>query len=794
MNRTSTLLIAALVPAATAVAQQLEFNRDIRPILADKCFRCHGPDKSHRKAKLRLDVLKSAYGERKGKVAIRPGRPEASELVARISSSDPEYRMPPPQSHKELTADEITKLRRWVAEGAEYEAHWSFVAPKRRELPAVKNDAWPRGFVDRWILARLEREGITKAPEADKVTLLRRLSFDLSGLPPSPEEVAAFLADNRLDAYERAVDRLLASPRYGERMAVYWLDLVRYADTVGYHGDQEHPIAPYRDWVIDAFNMNMGFDQFTIEQLAGDLLPNSTEQQKIASGYNRLLQTTHEGGAQAKEYLAIYAADRVRNFGSVWLGATIGCAQCHDHKYDPYTAKDFYSLAAFFADIEEKGDFKGSPDRSPTTRPPELVILNDTDRKQIRVVEASLKKLRGPQHKAERQTLQKQRKAIRARGRRTMITVATKPRVVRVLPRGNWLDDSGEVVQPAVPHFLPQIRVADGRRANRLDLARWLTRKDQPQTARVFVNRLWCLFFGKGLSARLEDFGVQGEWPEHPELLDALAIEFVDSGRDIKHMVRLLVTSSAYRQASAVGLSEARPSEEGSSEEGLSDAMHKRDPHNRLVARQSHWRLPAEMIRDNALAISGLLVQRIGGESVRPYQPAGYYRHLNFPKRRYRQHSDERQWRRGVYMHWQRMFLHPALLAFDAPTREECTPERPVSNTPQAALTLLNDPTFVEAARAFAARLLREAKGDRGRLARGFLLATSRQPNAQETAVLRRVLAKHRVQYRADPVAAARLLQIGLSPVPKEVDPVELAAWTSVARVLLNLNETTTRN
>lgn len=765
------LALGLLVPVAPA--QDLEFNRDVRPILAENCFFCHGPDAGRRKAKLRLDVAASAFADRGDGPAIVPGDPDRSALWRRITERDPDERMPPPESHKELSAEEIATLRRWIELGAEYEPPWSLVPPRRRPPPPVEDEDWCRGEADRWILSRLEREGLRPSPPADSITLVRRLYLDLIGLPPTPAQVDAFVADATPDPYERLVDRLLASPHFGERMAVYWLDLVRFADTVGYHGDQEHPIAPFRDWVIRAFNDNMPFDQFTVAQIAGDLLPDRTTEQIVASGYNRLLQTTHEGGAQAKEYLAIYAADRVRNLSSVWMGATLGCAQCHDHKFDPYTTRDFYAMQAFFADVQEKGDFAGSPNKSPTTRPPEMVLHTPEQEAEIARLETELETA----DTKARQRLEPVLRSARNRGRRTMITAAVAPRPTRVLPRGDWLDDSGEVVVPAVPAFMSPIEGNAEQRSTRLDLARWLTSPDHPQTARVVVNRLWYLFFGKGLSARLDDLGAQGEWPSHPELLDALAVDFA-ADWDIKRAVRLLVTSSAYRQSSLTN-----------------PRLRSRDPENRLLARQSRWRTTAETVRDAALSISGLLVADVGGDSVKPYQPAGYYRHLNFPKRKYRMHADDRQWRRGVYVHWQRMFLHPALLAFDAPTREECTAERAVSNTPQAALTLLNDPTFVEAARAFAARILLEAEPDEGaRFAFAFRQSVSRAPTEAELAPLRSLLGEHRRQLRADPDAARALMSVGLSPPAQGVDLVELAAWTSVARVLLNLNETITRN
>jgi mono/diheme cytochrome c family protein len=730
-------------PARAADAERVEFNRHIRPILADRCFPCHGPDAGKRKARLRLDTDKGARADLGGHSAVVPGKPDDSELLARITSEDKARRMPPVKTGKELSAKEIELLRRWIAQGAAYQPHWSYIPPTRPAVPAVKDKGWPRGDIDRFVLARLEAAGLKPSPQADKIPLVRRLHFDLLGLPPSPKDVEAFLRDDRPDAYERLVDRLLASPHFGERMALYWLDLVRYADTVGYHGDQEHHISPYRDYVIKAFNDNMPFDQFTVEQLAGDLLPEATTNQKIASGYNRLLQTTHEGGAQDKEYLAKYAADRVRNVSQVWMGATMGCSECHDHKFDPYTQKDFYSLEAFFADVQEKGAYAG-PDASPTKRPPEIEVPSPLDP---------------------------------SRKRLTMVTVSVKPRTIRVLKRGDWMDESGEVVEPAVPHFLKGPDVKD-RRLTRLDLARWLTSADHPQTARVFANRMWYLFFGAGLCRTLDDTGSQGEWPTHPELLDFLAVEFVEHGWDVKRLVKALVMSSAYRQSSVE-----------------TAALRERDPDNRLFARQGRFRLPAEMIRDNALSVSGLLVLRLGGPSVRPYQPADYYAPLNFPKRTYKEDLDEGQYRRGLYMHWQRQYLHPMLKAFDAPSREECTNQRPQSNTPLAALVLLNDPTFVEAARVLAARIVREGgETDAERVGWAWKTVLSRRPNDREVAALTRLYQQNRKQYDADPAAAKKLLRIGLAPQPKDVPDAELAAWTAVARALLNLNETITRN
>jgi len=736
--------LALTIASCVAGAGEVRFNRDIRPILSDKCFKCHGPDANHRKADLRLDTLEGALADLGDYAAVVPGAPGKSELIARITTGDEDDVMPPPDTGKTLSDDEKKLFRDWIAQGGEYEAHWAYIPPKRTPMPTVSARAWPSGAIDRFILARIESANLSPSPQADAATLARRLHFDLTGLPPSPRLAKRLASDTSPEAYARVVDELLASPRFGERLATYWLDLVRYADTVGYHGDQDHAITPYRDWVIKAFNDNLPFDQFTAEQLAGDLLPNATMNQKIASGYNRLLQTSHEGGVQKKEYLAKYSADRVRNVSNAWLGATMGCSECHDHKYDPFTQKDFYSLAAFFADVNDDKTFSGT-NTLPTKREPELQVVSPLDVAQAKLT-------------------------------RTMVTGRIKPRTIRVLPRGNWMDDSGEIVEPAVPHFLPVLKNVN--RANRLHLAEWLTSADNPLTARVFVNRLWYLLFGSGLSSTLDDTGSQGEWPTHPGLLDWLAVEFVESGWDVKHIVRLIVTSSAYRQSSLV-----------------SPQLREHDPENRLFMRQGRFRLQAETIRDNALAVGGLLNDQMGGKVAKPYQPAGYYSPMNFPKRKYSADMNANQYRRGVYVHWQRQFLHPMLRAFDAPTREECTAQRPVSNTPLAALTLMNDPTFVEAAKGFALRILNEAGAtDQQRLAWAWQTALGREPSGKELNVARAFLSETRKRYQADAKAADKLLAVGMLKLPVGMAKPETAAWTVLGQALLNLSETITRN
>lgn len=786
----ASVLLVAVLTGPFSSAGQIEFNRDIRPILSDRCFACHGPNANDREAELRLDVEESAKAS-----AIVAGNPAESEVIIRIFSEDPDLKMPPDESGKSLSPQERELIKQWIAAGAVYQPFWAYVNPRRQDVPSVEDTAWPSHWIDNSILNRLTQEGLSPAPDADRVTLIRRLSFDLIGLPPTPEEVDAFVESDDPRAYERLVDRLLESPHYGERMAVYWLDLVRYADTVGYHGDQDQSISPYRDYVINAFNNNLPFDQFTREQLAGDLLPESTTDQKIATGYNRLLQTSHEGGVQPKEYLAIYAADRVRNLSAVWMGATMGCCQCHDHKYDPLTMKDFYSMQAFFADIDEARHFTSGDNSLPTKREPELALPTPEQASrlkelasQISEIEAQLSKTEAEDARkpleAQLAELKKQQQAVRKTVRRSMITVALEtPRTIRLLPRGDWLNESGPIMQPAIPEFLGEIET-DGKRATRLDLANWLTSPERGAgllTARVMVNRLWYLCFGTGLAGDLDDFGGQGEPPVHPELLDNLAVEFVESGWDIKHMLKQIVMSHTYRQAS-----------------GESPELRARDPLNRLYARQSRFRLPAEFVRDTALAVSGLLVTDYGGESIRPYQPAGYYRHLNFPKRKYVHDTDKREWRRGVYVHWQRQFLHPMLKAFDAPSREECTAQRPRSNTPLAALVLLNDPTFVEAARVLAEHVLAEGvETVDARLDFLFRRALSRTPDDTERQLLQDLLVESRGQFQEHPEAGQRLVNVGDKKRAEDAatkGAAELAAWTTVARAVLNLNETITRN
>jgi hypothetical protein len=818
------VLFVVNVPSSRAESP-VNYSRDIKPLLSSRCYTCHGPDEGKRKAKLRLDVREEAI-----KKVIKPGKSVESELLARITSQEPTEVMPPPTSKTPpLTPQDTDLIRRWIDQGAKFDIHWAYVKPSPKAMPDVKDRNWPRNGIDYFVAAKREAAGSPPAAEADRITLIRRLSFDLSGLPPTPDEVKAFVNDARPDAYEELVDRLLNSTHYGERMAVYWLDLVRFADTGGYHSDNHRDVWLYRDYVINAFNTNQRFNQFTIEQLAGDLLPDSTREQRIASGYNKMLMTTEEGGAQAKEYTAKYAADRVRNASVVWMAGTMGCAECHDHKYDPYRTKDFYSFAAFFADVEEiavgrqrqtplplkdqaeqmqklnaqlalaKAAYDKQAVEADKTQPkweetltlpqlralpPEIrtILLAEPKARSERDRAELAKYYRGvaPQLETARKQLdeaEKRKKEFEQTVPSSLVAMSVAPRTMRVLERGNWLDDSGEVVKPAVPAFLGSLDAKD-RRATRLDLARWLVSPDNPATARVFVNRLWKLMFGQGIVKTSDDFGAQGTPPTHPELLDWLATEFVASGWDVKHMIKLMAMSATYRQSSHA-----------------SKELRERDPTNLLLARQNRFRLDAEFVRDNALAISGILSPKVGGPSVKPYQPEGYWQYLNFPVREYHPDHGEAQHRRGMYTYWQRTLPHPSLIAFDAPSREECTADRPRSSTPLQALVLLNDPTYVEAARAFAERIIKQGGSSVSeRLRYAYELALSREIKPAETQLLTALYEKHLAEYRADAAAAQKLLNVGERPMPKEMNIAELAAWTSVTRTILNLHETITRN
>ena len=845
------LLAAACLLFPAAAVAKVDFNREIRPILSDKCFACHGFDEKERKAGLRLDVREAALlPAESGEIAIIPHQAEASELIRRVTTAVDDDHMPPANTGKKLTPSEIERLKQWIAEGAEYQAHWSFVPPVRPAIPEVKQTDWPRTEIDRFLLAQLESEQLQPSPEATRETLIRRATLDLTGLPPSLAEIDAFLADTSLEAYERMVDRLLASPRYGERMAVDWLDAARFADTHGFHLDSGRDMTPWRDWVIQAFNENKPFDRFSIEQLAGDILAEQGavgEEEamalRIASGFNRNNMINYEGGAIAEEYLHAYIVDRVNTTTTVWLGLTFACAQCHDHKYDPITQKEYYQMYAFFNGVPEAGldggagnakpllpvptpdekrrlaelderikqtegpanaeeaglpplqaawekQWREQPPATPSEKEKPVVdllaqpieSLNDEQRRQLA---AFFREHQAPEsYRTASKALSEarsERKALMKSMRTTMVMAEMdSPRETFLHLRGEY-DQRGERVEAGVPVSLPPLSAT--AKPNRLALAAWLVSPDHPLTARVTVNRFWQQYFGTGLVKTAEDFGSQGEWPSHPDLLDWLATEFIRTGWNVKALQKQIVMSAAYRQSSR-----------------MTPEMFERDPENRLLARGPRFRLKAEFIRDQALEIAGLLGTEIGGRSTNPYQPGDLWSELSqrsdsasFSAQSFVQSQGADLYRRSMYTFWKRTSPPPQMSTLDAPDREVCTVRRSRTNTPLQALVLMNDPTYIEASRKFAERLMREGASDDERLARAFRTATGRAPAEREMSVLRTLLADQSARYHLKPEAARELMKVGEAPYDVALDLPQLAAWTMIISTLLNLDETVTK-
>ncbi|MFO0429078.1 MAG: DUF1553 domain-containing protein [Planctomyces sp.] len=787
------LTSAVSVNAADTNQRPIAFDRDIRPILSDHCFACHGPDEKQRKASLRLDVRESAFAVlESGGAAVVEGKPEDSLLVQRIHSADADVVMPPPSFNKALTADQKELLNRWIREGATWTDHWAFQSVKMPEMPVIGKEAVEQNPIDGFVAERLAEDGLQFSPEEDRARLIRRVALDLTGLPPTVEDVDAFLNDTSEKAFETVVDRVLSNPHYGERMALVWLDLARYGDTSGYHNDSLRDMWLWREWVINAFNQNMRFDQFTTEQLAGDLLPNASTSQQIASGFHRNVMTSDEGGLIDAEYRNLYVVDRVNTTGVTWLGMTIGCAQCHDHKYDPVTQRDYYQLYAFFNNVPETGK-DGVRDRNPkpflrvTTPEQDAELKRMTE--EFETAQASFKKqsegLTDQQIEQNAELaalkksvpeLQKNRDEYEKSLPNTMVMAEMEtPRDTFIKVRGNY-DQDGEKVLPAAPSFLPAMADAGGeRKLNRLDLARWLTSENHPLTARVTVNRFWAMLFGTGLVKTLNDFGSQGERPSHPELLDWLAADF-QKDWDIKRVVKQIVMSRTYRQT-------ARAS---------SDLL-LRDSANRLLARGPRQRLDAELIRDNALAIAGILNPVQGGRSIKPAQPEGTWEINEMSGYKYEKSTGADLYRRGLYVYWRRSTVYPSFVTLDAPTREFCVAQRAKTSTPLQSLVLMNDPVFVEAARAFAQRILTETHADdRSRIIRAWRLCLARTPSDMELTVLERTLSQMHSTYSGDAESAAKLVAVGDLPRPEGVSIPDLAAWTAFSNVLLNLNETIT--
>jgi hypothetical protein len=784
-----------------AAEEALNFNRDIRPILSDRCFQCHGPDEHERKADLRLDLAggdDGAYRHHRGSIAIKPGSPEESEVWHRIISEDEDEVMPPPEAHrKPLTKLEKQRIRKWIEQGAVYESFWAFVPPLEPSTVEVKNEEWSGRPVDRYVMRRLEQEGVSPKKRADRRTLIRRLSLDLTGLPPTREEIRQFVNDGEADAYERLVDRFLARPEYGEHMAKYWLDLVRFADSNGIHHDHFRDQSPYRDWVIRAFNENLPYDQFVTWQLAGDLFEEPTTDQLVASGFHRLHLSIDRGTRLPEESFVRNVLDRVESVGTALLGLTVQCAVCHDHKYDPITMRDFYQLYAFFNNLDAAPETGGrsGPDFLRGLQPPYIEFptreqaeaRKDWDRREAaaRAMVARLKKeLAGTDEsvKAERQAEVKAAedslKKLRSERDRFMETIPgamvmkerEEIRPAHILIRGAY-DNPGEEVGRDTPSFLPPMKSASADRPSRMDLANWFVSPEHPLTARVAVNRFWQQLFGVGIVKTSEDLGAQGEWPSHPGLLDYLAWTFRENGWNVKALIREMVLSETYRQSSR-----------GTPEEFAAD------PENRLLARGSRFRLDSEVIRDQILATGGLLHQELYGRSVKPPQPEGLWKAVALPSSFPNVFvADEGKdiHRRSVYTFWKRGLPPPQMTILNAPTREYCTARRERTNTPLQALLLMNEPEYFAVARNLAAEVLRQKPEER--IAYAYETITSHLPDESERNSLRGLLVDLEEQYRENPGLAGELIGVA------ENDRAELAAWTVVLNTIYNLDITKTR-
>ncbi|HUE70718.1 MAG TPA: PSD1 and planctomycete cytochrome C domain-containing protein [Pirellulaceae bacterium] len=832
-----------LAAAALPAAEPIDFSRQVLPILSDKCFKCHGPDEAIRQADLRLDQEEGAAA------AIVAGKSGESELVRRVSSSDGDEVMPPADSNLKLTAEQIAIIKQWIDEGAKWGGHWAFHPPVRPALPTAEEFSQiGANGIDAFLRARLKKEGLSPSPEAPRESLIRRLSLDLTGLPPTLEDVDAFLADGSPDAVERLADRLFASPAYGERMAWDWLDAARYADSNGYQGDSERTMWPWRDWVVNVFNQNLPLDEFTVWQLAGDLLPGATDEQRLATGFCRNHMINGEGGRIAEENRVDYVMDMSETMGTVWLGLTFNCCRCHDHKFDPLSQQDYYSLTAFFNQTPVDGG-GGNPQTPPVmevataeqtqrlaeasaamaaaaadltnvetqrfpredgkqaNESPAASSLPDNikeilkvapagrNRKQLEELEKHFEKEAADYAKIVRQVREAidRRDAVQRSIPRVMVMAdMPTPRKTFMLDKGLY-DKPQEEVSAATPANLPPL--ADDVPRDRLTLARWLVAPENPLTARVMANRFWQQFFGIGLVKTAEDFGVQGERPVHPELLDWLAVELGQgsgfrvqdaaspqsairnpqlAGWEVKRFVRRMITSAAYRQSSKI-----------------TPEVAERDPENRLLARAPRYRLPAWMIRDQALAASGLLVRQIGGPPVKPYQPEGVWEEATFGNKRYETDSGASLYRRSIYTFWRRI-VGPTMF-FDSAARQVCTVKQARTNTPLHSLATLNDVTYVEAARVLAEQVLAGGTTDDERIDHLFRRVLARPAEPQEREVLRSALVRLRDNYRADAAAAEKLLQAGHSPRDEKLESAEHAAWTALVNAVFNLDEALTK-
>lgn len=742
--------------AAEEIPDVISYNFNIRPILSDKCFKCHGPDANKRQADLRLDIQESAYAALKDnpdKHALVPGDPGASELYRRITTTDSSEMMPEVKSNlKPLTSYEVKLIKKWIKQGAKYEKHWAFVPPKSPEVPEVEDKSWPKNTIDYFVLHKQEQKGFKPNPEADKERLLKRLCFDLNGLPPDVALMDRFLADKRPDAYERIVDELMARPQYGEKMALRWMDIARYADSHGYQDDNYRTQWPWRDWVIHAYNENLSYKDFITWQLAGDLIPNHTKEQLLATGFNRNHKITEEGGVIDEEYRVNYVTDRTNTFGKALMGVTLECAHCHDHKYDPFSQKEYYQMFSFFNSVKEPGlqSTVGGPETY--AKRPMMQISNEDAKSVLKFV-----------NKTDTGKL--------------IVSVMGDSEVYRktyILKRGNY-DSHGDEVFPGTPKAILPFNNAYPK--NRLGLADWVFDDKNPLTARVYVNQIWEEFFGRGIVKTLGDFGMQGELPSNVELLDWLAVDFKTHGWNIKRLVKQIVMSATYRQSAVV----------------TSDKL-KNDPDNILISRGPRSRLPAEFIRDMVLASSGLLNKTIGGPSVNPYQPPGLWESTTSGRGQlasYRQVHGPNLYRRGIYTLIKRTSPPVEMAIFDASNRDQCEVQRMRTNTPLQALEMMNDPTMLESARVLAQKMLQDNNQPKDKIYTAFRRIICRKPTDKEMSIL--------TSYYQDQLNsinkkdAEELLTVGEYPMPANTDKVKLAAMMKVIDTIYNLEEAITK-
>ena len=743
---------------APLFAAKYEFNRDIRPILSDKCFKCHGPDANKREAHLRLDIADSAYApltETKGAFAIIPGKPEESELYKRIISDDSSYMMPSPEGHLgALTQYELALFKKWILQGAKYETHWAFIPPQKNPLPKIDNKSWVKNEIDYFIENKLEEKGLTPNEEADKERLLKRASLDITGLPPSLEMMDKLLNDKSVNGYEKIVDELLVTSQYGEKMAVHWLDVARYADSYGYQDDNIRTQWPWRDWVIHAFNNNIPYDQFLTWQIAGDMLPNATKEQILATGFFRNHKYTEEGGVIPEEYRIEYLIDKTKTFGKGIQGITIECAQCHDHKYDPFKQKDYYSLLAFFNNTKEKG-YEGDVTASKPAKYPILKISDD----EIKNVLSFINK--------------------KDTGMMTVSVLAEDTlRKTYLLNRGVYDKPADEVF----PSAIPAVMKFDENKytPDRIGLAKWTTDKNNPLTARVFVNQVWQEFFGRGIVKTSGDFGMQGELPSHPELLDWLSVDFMQNGWDIKRLVKQIVMSATYRQSAKTTVEKQ-----------------KTDPENIYLSRGPRNRLSAEFIRDVVLSSSGLLVKTIGGPSVKPYQPKGLWEGATSGRgvlATYKQDIGEDLYRRGMYTFIKLTLPPPGMALFDASNRDQCEVKRSKTNTPLQALIMMNDPTVLEASRVLAQQLMSEPSLAQEKIQKAFRLIICRKVVTAEEKILTTYFNEQLQLFQQKKLDAKATLKVGEYPGKEIADTNRFAALMKTINIIYNMEEAITKS